>query len=178
MRRLLSLFLIFVFEGALLAASALPEGGDAPIPRVGDRAPEISLKKLLQAPSEAEARLEALRGKVVVLEFWATWCRPCLAAVPHLNKVQESLKGEDIVFLSVTNEGPGKAATAFRRVKFETIVVSDTTSTLHRALRILYDDTMGLPRTVLLDRDNKILWYGSPHKLSRKFMLGFMKKED
>ena len=141
---------------------------------IGTKLDRISITHyLLNEPSNKD-----YDGKFKVLEFWATWCRPCLAAVPHLNKVQESLKGEDIVFLSVTNEGPGKAATAFRRVKFETIVVSDTTFTLHRALRILYDDTMGLPRTVLLDRDNKILWYGSPHKLSRKFMLGFMKKED
>ena len=104
MRRLLSLFLIFVFEGALLAASALPEGGDAPIPRVGDRAPEISLKKLLQAPSEAEARLEALRGKVVVLEFWATWCGPCVSSLVHLSRLAERFKDKPVSIIAISSE--------------------------------------------------------------------------
>jgi thiol-disulfide isomerase/thioredoxin len=116
-------------------------------------------------------------SKFKVLEFWATWCRPCLRAVPHLNKLQSKFKDRNVVFLSFTYERPDKAATAFQKVNFESIVVSDTTKTTHRNLRVEYNGTMGLPRTILIDDENKIVWYGSPDKLTPKLMERFLRKE-
>jgi thiol-disulfide isomerase/thioredoxin len=112
-----------------------------------------------------------------VLEFWATWCRPCLRAVPHLNKLQAKFKDRNVVFLSFTYEKPDKAAVAFSKVNFETIVVTDTTKTTHRKLRIEFNGTMGLPKTVLIDDENNIVWYGSPDKLTPKLMERFLNKE-
>lgn len=101
-------------------------------------------------------------SKFKVLEFWATWCRPCLKAVPHLNKLQAKFKDSNVVFLSFTYESPQKAAEAFQKVNFETIVVTDTTKAIHRMLRIDMNGTMPLPRTVLIDDEKKIILYGSP----------------
>jgi len=116
-------------------------------------------------------------SKFKVLEFWATWCRPCLKAVPHLNKLQAAFKDSNIVFLSITYERPGKVAEAFKKVNFETIVVSDTTRATHRKLRIDMNGTLPLPRTVLIDNENKIVWYGSPEKLNAKLLERFLRKE-
>jgi len=114
--------------------------------------------------------------KFKVLEFWATWCRPCLKAVPHLNKLQQKFKDSNIVFLSFTYETPQKVKQTLKKVKFETVVVTDTTRTIHRTLRIEYNRTMPLPRTVLIDNENKIIWYGSPEKLTAKLVEKFLKK--
>ncbi len=116
-------------------------------------------------------------SKFKVLEFWATWCRPCLKAVPHLNKLQATFKDSNIIFLSFTYERPRKAAEAFRKVKFKTVVVSDTTKAIHKKLRIDMNGTMPLPRTALIDDENKIVWYGSPEKLNDNLILRFLKKE-
>ncbi len=116
-------------------------------------------------------------SKYKVLEFWATWCRPCLKAVPHLNKLQAKFKDSNIVFISITYERPQKAEEAFKRVKFETIVVSDTARVIHKKLKIDMNGTMPLPRTVLIDNENKIVWYGSPDKLNSKLLERFMRKE-
>lgn len=115
--------------------------------------------------------------KFKVLEFWATWCRPCLKAVPHLNSLQEKFKDSNIVFLSVTYEEKFKTGQIFRKVDFRTIVTSDSTRKIHELLRIQYNGTMAIPRTVLIDDQNRILWYGYPTELDEKLLKDFMERK-
>ncbi|MEQ8278651.1 MAG: TlpA disulfide reductase family protein [Deltaproteobacteria bacterium] len=60
-------------------------------------------------PDGMERSLESLKGKVVVVDFWATWCPPCRAAMPGLQKLHEDLEGEGVVVLGV-NQEPGAEA--------------------------------------------------------------------
>lgn len=71
---------------------------------VGGPAPKIDLQQVLQAPQGTDASLKGLHGKVVVLEFWATWCSNCVKAIPHFNELADSLKGEPVQFIAVTDE--------------------------------------------------------------------------
>jgi thiol-disulfide isomerase/thioredoxin len=140
---------------------------------IGTEAPPLTITDWLQnTPVDTN-----LAGKFRVLEFWATWCIPCLKAVPHMNKLQEKMKGGNIVFLSVTSESPEKVKTTLQKVSFETIVVSDQTRAIHRGLGIEYKGTTRLPRTVLIDDKNKIIWYGNPQKLTEKMLRRFVKGE-
>lgn len=59
---------------------------------------------VLQAPRASLPKLSDLRGQVVVLEFWATWCGPCLDLLPHMNKMVDAFAGRPVRFLSVTDE--------------------------------------------------------------------------
>ncbi len=67
-------------------------------------APDIGIATLLQAPQESLKSLREFRGQVVVLEFWATWCGPCVNLLPHMNKMVESFSGKPVRFISVTDE--------------------------------------------------------------------------
>ena len=140
---------------------------------IGTTVKEISFTDYLKN----EPADKNFNSKFKVLEFWATWCRPCLAAVPHINKLQAKFKDEDILFISVTAEAPEKTVKTLQKVNFETIVVSDQTRTIHRDLRIEYKNTMAIPRTVLIDNENKIVWYGSPKDLTPSLLKKFLNKE-
>ena len=67
-------------------------------------APDIGIGALLQSPRASFASLQEFRGEVVVLEFWATWCGPCVELLPHMNKMVESFAGRPVRFISVTDE--------------------------------------------------------------------------
>ncbi len=83
---------------ASVALLALPAG--APAEPAKKLFPKFDLKTLegerLSSP--------ALRGKVVLLDFWGTWCPPCVSAVPSLRELNQSLKGEPFVLVSIAVE--------------------------------------------------------------------------
>jgi thiol-disulfide isomerase/thioredoxin len=115
-------------------------------------------------------------GRLKVLEFWATWCRPCLRAIPHMNELQREFQDSAIVFLSVTHQSPEDTKATLAKYNFETIVVADTTERVHQLLRIAYNGVMGLPRTVIVDAENNIRWYGNPQSLSPKLIRRMLKE--
>jgi thiol-disulfide isomerase/thioredoxin len=75
-------------------------------PEKGTPAPPLDSMQLLQAPPGTRADWTSLKGKVVVLEFWATWCAPCVASIPHLNQLVESLDPARFQFISIDDEDP------------------------------------------------------------------------
>lgn len=76
-------------------------------------------------------------NKFIVLEFWATWCAPCLKNVPHLNDLQNIFRdNKELYFVSITNEETVKVKKLLERVHFESIVVSDIKS----QTQIVYGD--------------------------------------
>ncbi len=113
---------------------------------VGKPAPPIALKQMLQAPVGAATTLDGLRGKAVMLEFWGTWCAPCVAAFPHLNELVEQTKGEPVVFIAVTDEPESKVAPFLEKKPLRTWVGLDASSATTLAYRV-----KAFPTTVLID---------------------------
>lgn len=67
---------------------------------VGKPAPELNF---IWSNREGLTKLSALRGKVVVLDFWATWCGPCVATFPQIRELAEHYKNADVIVLGVTS---------------------------------------------------------------------------
>jgi len=67
---------------------------------VGKRAPAM---KFVWASEPALRSLTDLKGKVVVLDFWATWCKPCVGLFPKIHEISQSYAGKPVVFLGVTS---------------------------------------------------------------------------
>ena len=86
---------ILLSLGALIALSACYSGSRPP--RIGAKAPEFSV----QDPDRTVA-LSQLHGQVVVLNFWATWCPPCVEEMPSLVEMQRRMKAKGITVLAVS----------------------------------------------------------------------------
>ena len=122
-------------------------------PAVGAPPPEVAAADWLHIAGTPT--LAGLKGKVVVVEFWATWCGPCIAGIPHLNELHEKYGPKGLVLLSLTDENK---ATVEKFIK---------TKPMHYALgagsrtAAAYGVT-GIPTAFLIGRDGNLLWAGHP----------------
>jgi thiol-disulfide isomerase/thioredoxin len=91
---------------ALFLSLALSLPARAATPAVGQAAPPLAFSQLIGAPEGAKTDWPSLHGKVVVLEFWATWCAPCIAEIPHLNALAQSVASSNVQFIAIDDEDP------------------------------------------------------------------------
>ncbi len=130
---------------------------------VGKMAPNINITDyIFNTPSDKN-----FKNKFILLEFWATWCGPCLEEVPNLNKLQEKFKSKkDFVFISITNEKPDKVLRTLKRIPFNSIVVSDQTGKTFKNFIEDKDGSYSIPKTILIDNKGIVKWIGSPYDLN------------
>ncbi|MGD0893775.1 MAG: redoxin domain-containing protein [Terracidiphilus sp.] len=91
---------------ALFLPLAFTLSARAATPAVGQPAPPLAFTQLIGAPEGTKTDWPSLHGKVVVLEFWATWCAPCIAEIPHLNALAQSVASSNIQFIAIDDEDP------------------------------------------------------------------------
>jgi thiol-disulfide isomerase/thioredoxin len=83
--------------------------GAVPDITVGRPAPEVVSQDL----DGKQVKLSQLRGKVVVLDFWATWCGPCRSMIPHTRELVKKMEGKPFVFVSVSADAKKETLTKF-----------------------------------------------------------------
>ncbi len=135
-------------------------GIDSPL--VGKPAPDFNLELL--GSGGKKFHLADQKGKVIVLDFWATWCGPCLQSMPLVEKVVQEFDDQGVQLIAVNLEEPAKAITAMlERHKLQLTVAMDidgVAATKYQANAI--------PQTVIIDREGKVarLFVGGGPKLA------------
>jgi thiol-disulfide isomerase/thioredoxin len=119
-------------------------------PKAGDPPPPLKLKTLLQAPEGTKASWGALKGKVVVLEFWAAWCGPCVGAIPHLNELAGQFKDRPVQFIAITDEDEKVIAPFLKKKPIHAWIGLDTDKSMFKDYGIT-----SIPHTVVVDRAAK-----------------------
>jgi thiol-disulfide isomerase/thioredoxin len=112
---------------------------------VGAPAPELEGARVAQG--SLEPRLRSLSGRVVVLEFWATWCGACRALMPTLNGWHERYRAEGATVVSVTMDEVDKAASDAHQLGMEYAVLSDPEGNVVRSYQ-----AFALPTLFVIDR--------------------------
>jgi len=129
---------------------------------VGQTMPPVELESLLQAPEGASATPEDLAGKVIVYEFWATWCGPCVGAIPHLNEMADHFADQDVQFIAISPERLDVVETFLADNEMRAWIGVDTNSSVSRDHGIT-----SIPRTIIVGRDGKIAAVTRPSLLTQ-----------
>lgn len=127
MRRLVLLVIgIVLMVGAVYFSSTSSIQSPAPVQSVvaGDVAPDFMLEDV----AGNKVSLSSLRGKIVLVNFWATWCPPCREEMPSMEKLNAVMAGEDFVMLAINAEADGRT------------VVPEFLAKTPYTFPILYDD--------------------------------------
>jgi thiol-disulfide isomerase/thioredoxin len=153
-----------VFLGWAVAASA-GEGL-----QVGDAAPPLEVKEFIKG--DKVAKLE--KGKIYVIEFWATWCGPCRAAIPHLTKLQQKHKDVIVIGVSAYERDP-KAVKPFvdkmgEKMEYRVALdlVPEGAEPTHGKMALAWmaaAEQWFVPRAFIVNAEGNVAWIGHPGRL-------------
>lgn len=137
------LFVILVIAYGLLTRQATTSGNH--LPRIGQPLADFTLRDL----QGRTVQLSALRGKVVFVNVWATWCQPCIDEMPTMQRLYDRLHAQGLEVLAVSLDPLGEQVVApfMRNYQLTFPALLDTTSSVER----LYGTT-GVPESFIVDK--------------------------
>ena len=131
-------------------ASKLENSGAEKLPPVEkvEQAPEVELKNV----AGASMRLSDLRGRVVLLNFWATWCVPCRTEIPELNAMHHELEAQGFTVLGASwNDSVSQIQQFQQEIKVDYPIVLDSESVSDK-----FNGIQSFPTTFIIDREGRI----------------------
>lgn len=136
-------------EGAKEVKSFIPPKEEAEVDLKGEKAPEFTLHDL----EGITHSLVQQKGKVVVLDFWATWCGPCRMSIPFIQKLHEQYKDKGVVVWGINaerNEETVKKFVAEQKLTYP--ILRDVKGEVFRKYSV-----SGIPRILLIDQEGKVV---------------------
>ena len=130
---------------------------------VGDNPPKLDFEILKPQPEDEGLSWESLKGQAVVLDFWATWCQPCIHAFPHLNELVETFADEPVRFFSLTYETRKKVEPFLAEHRLETTVALDNDFAMFSAFK-----AWGIPYIVLVSPEGVVATVIHPNYLTEE----------
>jgi len=131
----------------------------------GEKAPQFSLNNM----NGEKVALAEFTGKVVLIDFWATWCPPCKMEIPHFNELYTAYKDKGLVILGISlDKGGNKTLDAFLKnntVKYPILIGNNTISNVYQRY-IKEEERNAIPFTFLIDKKGEIsqVWVGYNEK--------------
>ncbi len=135
----------------------------------GEKMPDTAVEAVLQAPRPEISSWNDLKGKWLLIEFWATWCAPCITNIPILNRLDEEMSGDNIQFISLTTEAPEIVTRFLKRKPISGWVGMDLDGSTMKALNVRF-----YPTTILVNPDGFVHAHLKAKTLTRDTLLKIM----
>ena len=144
------LVVLIMWPVAPAKAQSRPTPEQATLVKDGQKAPAFEVEMF----DGSVVKLADLKGKVVLLNFWATWCPPCRAELARVEKdIIERFKGQDFVFLPVSRGEKRETIAAFReKMGYSFPMGLDTDGRVYNEYAVTY-----IPRNFLIDKEGKVV---------------------
>jgi thiol-disulfide isomerase/thioredoxin len=157
------------------AALAQEEAAEPKITlKMGDPAPKLQVGKWIQG----DAVTEFEKDKVYIVEFWATWCGPCRATIPHLNELHKKFKDKGLVVIGQNcwerdEAGVPDFVKEMGEKMTYRVALDDTGKDERGYMAINWmqaSGQQGIPSAFIVGKDQKIAWIGHPGQLDEKLL--------
>lgn len=109
--------------------------------------------------------LHDLRGKVVLVNFWATWCPPCRSEMPDLEALYKEFKNKGFVVLAISDEDADKVKPYIAQYRYTYPILLDAGRKVHEAFNI-----EGIPKSFVYDREGKLVAQSMDMRTKRQFL--------
>jgi len=131
--------------------------------RVGERAPDFTLTSF----AGESVTLSQFRGRVVILDFWASWCGPCRSTMPNLHTLWRNVASRGVELLGVSLDRTASAATSYLAANgYDDMIALWGSLSAAQAVAQRYGIS-AIPRTVVIDRDGIVRFNGHTALLDR-----------
>lgn len=124
--------------------------------KVGTKAPEITLEGIYNRESDKIPTIKSLRGKIIILDFWATWCSPCIAAFPVYNELSIKYKNEGVQFIAITDDPKEKLDNFLAKMEMDLWVGHDEDKKGFDNYQVT-----GRPQMYIINREGIIVYEGN-----------------
>ena len=155
----------------VVACQTSEKASDSPSPGVtaaneqsqaGPEAPALQVAEWLKGQP---VNLADGRGKqIYVVEFWATWCPPCRASIPHMSELQKKYAGKNVTFIGISAEKNAKAVRDFVEKmgdKMDYTVALDKNGATDEAYNAP-NGVNSIPHAYVIDKNGAVAWHGHP----------------
>lgn len=147
------------WAAVLLGLAALPATPRAA--ELGDPAAPLKISEWIKGGPVSLA--DAKGKKIVVVEFWATWCPPCRTSIPHLTELAQKYKDKDVVIVGISDEKPPVVKSFVEKMgaKMDYVVALDEGDATAEGYMRAYNQN-GIPHAFVVDKQGRVVWHGHP----------------
>lgn len=124
----------------------------------GQRAPEVTATTWLNTHDDASPLEGDGDHRLMMLEFWGTWCGPCVRSMPKVQRLWDRYRAQGLLVIAITREAAGEVRPFLEDKGYTMPVACDPTQSCISQFRL-----EGWPTTYLIDRDHRVVWRGAPY---------------
>ena len=147
--------------------AAKPQETDSKVLTIGSKAPEPALSKIFKGDTDFK---NFKPGNIYVMEFWATWCGPCKAGMPHLTKLQKNYADKGVQIIGVSREKSSKVEEFLAKPEWDkktgyTIALDSEDKTNTAYMKAAGQN--GIPCAFVVGKDGHVEWIGHPATMDK-----------